>query len=220
MKSFLLAMLMAVTLLCNGIPIYAEAAGDRAIAAEETINEAAEDGIDLATPSEAERTPPPEEKTGEDFSMEEDAPAEEEPEHVSPEPLENALGNPEQSEIAARTALRGRVLLDVSIANYSSVPDRWGNYDSVAATISWDGRSHTISDFHAGPHLDDNETNTFKAVSCPGYEFDKWLLMKERWTWPGGEEISSSTDPFFTITNERDSWHLICLGSRRPILSR
>lgn len=46
--SFLLALLMALTLLGNGIPVYAEATGASSISTEETTDEITEDGASLA----------------------------------------------------------------------------------------------------------------------------------------------------------------------------
>ena len=77
--SFLLALLMVLTLLGNGIPVYAEATGASSISAEETTDEITEDGASLATPSEAEPSTDREE-------------AEEPEETAKPEELPEATG--------------------------------------------------------------------------------------------------------------------------------
>lgn len=50
--SFFLALLMAVTLLGNGIPAYAQETENPVIATEETINKVTEDDVSLETSSE------------------------------------------------------------------------------------------------------------------------------------------------------------------------
>ena len=54
--SFLLALLMTLTLLSNGIPVYAEATDIPAVSTEEAINKTTEDDTSLATPSEVEQS--------------------------------------------------------------------------------------------------------------------------------------------------------------------
>ena len=103
-------------------------------------------------------------------------------------------------------------IVNVDIENKSTVPDAYGTYDIYTpAEIKINGESQLIGNMSSGGPFWDDTTKTFEAVSCQGYEFDKWVLMKERYTWPGGEEISSSTNPVFTVTNERSDWHLVCL---------
>ena len=59
--SFLLALLMTLTLLGNGIPVYAEATNVPVVSTEETINKTTEDDTSSATPSEADPSAVPEE---------------------------------------------------------------------------------------------------------------------------------------------------------------
>ena len=82
--SFLLALLMAVTLLGNGPSVYAAADGS-AIPAEETTNEKAEDEALPATPSEAEPSAEPEETEEQPEKPAETAEAPELPETEAPE---------------------------------------------------------------------------------------------------------------------------------------
>lgn len=82
--SFLLALLMAVTLLGNGPSVYAAADGS-AIPAEETTNEKAEDEALPATPSEAEPSAEPEETEEQPEEPAETAEAPELPETEAPE---------------------------------------------------------------------------------------------------------------------------------------
>ena len=96
--SFLLALLMAVTLLGNGPSVYAQTADGPAISAEETTNEMAEDEALLATPSEAEPSEEPEEvvETAETEEQPEEAVETAEKKEETPE--EAAPEEPELSE--------------------------------------------------------------------------------------------------------------------------
>ena len=95
--SFLLALLMAVTLLGNGPSVYAQTADGPAISAEETTNEMAEDEALLATPSEAEPSEEPEETEEQPEEVVETAETEEQPE----EAVETAEKKEETPEEAA-----------------------------------------------------------------------------------------------------------------------
>lgn len=87
--SFLLALLMTLTLLGNGIPVYAEATDVPAVSTEETINKTTEDDISSATPSEAESSALPEE------APEAAPPVNETPETPAEPPVEETGETPE-----------------------------------------------------------------------------------------------------------------------------
>ena len=111
--SFLLALLMAVTLLGNGPSVYAQTADGPAISAEETTNEMAEDEALLATPSEAEPSEEPEEteeqpeevvETAEKKEETSEEAAPEEPELSETEVPENGMPVATPSELMFRAA--------------------------------------------------------------------------------------------------------------------
>lgn len=93
--SFFLALLIAVTLLGNGIPAYAQEAKNPVIAAEETTNKVTEDDVSLDTSSETSPDAEPEQETSENDSVGEAAA--ERPEEISA--TGNQLGDSETLEL-------------------------------------------------------------------------------------------------------------------------
>ena len=96
--SFVLCLMMAVTLLGNGIPVYAQIAEQPAITTEETGNEVTEDEVDRGTPSDAERTAraaeePDEEAEDSEATASEATPSEATPSEATPSEAAAGAGN-------------------------------------------------------------------------------------------------------------------------------
>lgn len=133
--SFLLALLMALSLLGNGIPVYAEATGASSISAEETTDEITEDGASLATPSEAEPSTDREE-------------AEEPEENAKPEELPEATG--EATEDAETEIADSIEVATPSEASLEKDPEMMGEIPLKARIESTDSISMTLTPAEPG----------------------------------------------------------------------
>ena len=148
--SFLLALLMAVTLLGNGPSVYAAADGS-AIPAEETTNEKAEDEALPATPSEAEPSAEPEETEEQPEEPAETAEAPELPETEAPE---DGIPVSTPSEIAPMSRNAGGLALDLGTDIVAGFAGKTVNNVEIGTVENGDGAN--IEFWHGHNPYSDN----------------------------------------------------------------
>ena len=117
--SFLLALLMVVTLLCNGTPVYAGAIDSLGITAEETTAEISADALSAETPEDTDLAVESEENSSEETLVSAESEAVEAEETIPAEPQENTSETP---EAFTENALDSGVSSDAENLQAATVP--------------------------------------------------------------------------------------------------